>query len=53
MLTASAVALTAAAKALELAGRVVRQRVGADPRDQVFPGGLEITWIRVEVRRPS
>jgi hypothetical protein len=52
LLTASAVALTAAAaaKAVEVAGRVARQRMGADAVQQVFPGGLEVTWTRVEVR---
>ncbi len=52
LLTASAVALTAAAaaKAVEVAGRVARQRMGADAVRQVFPGGLEVTWTRVEVR---
>ena len=55
MLTASAFALTAAAaaKALELAGRMARQRVGADAVRQVLPGGLEVTWTRVEIRWPS
>lgn len=52
LLTASAVALTAAAaaKAIELAGRMARQRVGADAGTQLLPGGLEVTWTRVEVR---
>ena len=52
LLTASAVALTAAAaaKAVELAGRVARQRMGAGAVQQVFPGGIEVTWTRVEVR---
>jgi hypothetical protein len=52
LLTASAVALTAAAaaKAVEVAGRVARQRMGADAVQQVFPGGLEVTWTRIEVR---
>ncbi|HYX94666.1 MAG TPA: hypothetical protein VE823_06345 [Geodermatophilus sp.] len=52
LLTASAVALTAAAaaKAVELAGRVARQRMGAGAVPQVFPGGIEVTWTRVEVR---
>jgi hypothetical protein len=52
LLTASAVALTAAAaaKAVELAGRVARQRMGAGAVQQVFPGGVEVTWTRVEVR---
>ena len=52
LLTASAVALTAAAaaKAVELAGRMARQQVGARAVEQVFPGGLEVTWTRVEVR---
>ena len=55
LLTASAVALTAvaAATAIEVAGRVVRQRVGADAATQVFPGGFEVTWTRVEIRWPS
>ena len=52
LLTASAVALTAAAKAVELAGRVARQRMGAGAVQQVFPGGVEVTWTRVEVRWP-
>ena len=52
LLTASAVALTAvaAAKAVELAGRVAGQRVGAAVVEQVLPGRLEVTWTRVEVR---
>ncbi len=52
LLTASAVALTAAAaaKAVEVAGRVARQRMGAGAVQQVFPGGIEVTWTRVEVR---
>jgi hypothetical protein len=55
LLTASAVALTAAAaaKAVELAGRVARQRMGAGAVQQVFPGGVEVTWTRVEIRWPS
>ena len=52
LLTASAVALTAAAaaKAVELAARVARQHVGAAVVQQVLPGRLEVTWTRVEVR---
>ena len=52
LLTASALALTAAAaaKAVEVAGRVARQRMAADVVRQVLPGGVEITWTRVEVR---
>ena len=52
LLTASAVALTAAAaaKAVEVAGRIARQRVGADAVHQVFPGGVEVSWTRVEIR---
>lgn len=52
LLTASAVALTVAAgaKAVEMAGRVARQHVGADAVRQVLPGGLEVTWTRVEIR---
>ena len=52
LLTASAVALTAAtaAKAVELAGRIAQQRMGAGAVEQVFPGGFEVTWTRVEVR---
>jgi hypothetical protein len=52
LLTASAVALTAvaAAKAVELAGRVAGQRMGAAVVQQVFPGRLEVTVTRVEVR---
>jgi hypothetical protein len=52
LLTASAVALTAvaAARAIELAGRVAGQRVGAGAVQQGFPGRLEVTWTRVEVR---
>ena len=55
LLTASAVALTAAAaaKAVEVAGRVARQRMGAGAVEQLLPGGLEITWTRVEIRWPS
>ena len=45
LLTASAFALTAAAaaKAVEMAGRMARQRVGADAVAQVLPGRLEVT----------
>ena len=50
LLTASAVALTAAAKAVEVAGRMARQRMGADAVRQVLPGGVEVTWTRVEIR---
>jgi len=52
LLTASAIALTAAAaaKAVELAGRVARQHVGAGAVQKVFPGSFEVTWTRVEVR---
>lgn len=52
LLTASALALTAAAaaKAIELAGRMAQQRVGAHAGTQLLPGGLEVTWTRVEVR---
>ena len=52
LLTASAVALTAAAaaKAVEVAGRMARQRMGAGAVEQLLPGGLEITWTRVEIR---
>jgi hypothetical protein len=52
LLTASAVALTAAAavKAVELAGRVVGQRVGAAVVEQALPGRLEVTFTRIEVR---
>jgi hypothetical protein len=52
LLTASAVALTAAAaaKAVEVAGRVALRRMGAGAVQQVFPGGFEVTWTRVEVR---
>jgi hypothetical protein len=52
LLTASAVALTAAAaaKAVALAGRIAQQRMGAGAVEQVFPGGFEVTWTRVEVR---
>jgi hypothetical protein len=55
LLTASAVALTAAAaaKAVEMAGRMARQHLGAGAVEQVLPGGLEITWTRVEIRWPS
>ncbi|WP_100499872.1 hypothetical protein [Geodermatophilus chilensis] len=55
LLTASAFALTAAAaaKAVEMAGRMARQRVGADALEQVLPGRLEVTWTRVEIRWPS
>ena len=54
LLTASAVAFTAAAaaKAVEVAGRMARQHVGADAVRQVLPGGLEVTWTRVEFRWP-
>jgi hypothetical protein len=46
------VALTAAAggKGVELAGRIAQQRMGAGAVEQVFPGGFEVTWTRVEVR---
>ena len=52
LLTASAVALTAAAaaKAIELAGRMAAQRLGADAGTPGLPGGLEVTWTRIEVR---
>ena len=52
LFTASALALTAAAaaKAVEVAGRVARQRVGAGAVQQVFPGSFEVTRTRVEVR---
>ena len=52
VLTASALAISAlaAAKAVEVAGRVARQRMGVDAVQQVFPGGLEVTWTRIEVR---
>jgi hypothetical protein len=52
LLTASAVALTAAAaaKAVEVAGRMARQRMGADAVRQVLPGGIEVTLTRIEVR---
>ncbi|SFT78959.1 hypothetical protein SAMN05660657_03063 [Geodermatophilus amargosae] len=59
VLTASAFALTAvaAAKAVEMAGRmawqVPRSLVGGHNGPQVVPGGLEVTWIRVELRWPS
>ena len=55
LLTASAVALTAVAvgKAVELAGRMALQRGGGDAVQQVFPGGFQVTWTRVEVRWPS
>ena len=55
LLTASAFALTAAAaaKAVEMAGRIARQGVGADAVEQLFPGRFEVTWTRVEIRWPS
>ena len=54
LLTASAFALTAAvaAKAVEMAGRMARQGVGADAGEQLLPGGLQVTWTRVEIRWP-
>ena len=54
LLTASAVALTAAAaaKAVEMAGRMARQGVGVDVGEQVLPGRFEVTWTRVEIRWP-
>lgn len=55
LLTASAVALTAAAaaKAVGLAGRMARQHLGAEAGQQVFPGRLEVTVTRIEFRWPS
>jgi hypothetical protein len=58
MLTASALALTAvaAAKAVEMTGRMARQLAGspAGTRAEIgmVPGRVEITWTRVEIRWP-
>jgi len=59
VLTASALAISAlaAAKAVEMAGRMASQLVGG-PVDGgagacMVPGRLEITWTRVEIRWPS
>jgi hypothetical protein len=59
VLTASAFAISAlaAAKAIELAGRMAWQ-IGTRPvvggaRTQAVPGRLEVTWTRVEIRWPS
>jgi hypothetical protein len=59
VLTASAFAISAlaAAKAVELAGRMAWQ-LGTRPvvggaRTQAGPGRLEVTWTRVEIRWPS
>jgi hypothetical protein len=55
LLTASAVALTAAAaaKAIELAGRMARQQLGAGGAPEGLPGRLEVTVTRIEFRWPS
>ena len=56
VLTASALALTAvaAAKAVEMTGRMARQLAGSPAGSgagvQMVPGRVEITWTRVEVR---
>jgi hypothetical protein len=59
VLTASALAISAlaAAKALELAGRMAWQ-LGSRPvvggsGTQAVPGRLEVTWTRLEIRWPS
>src|SRR4051794_30190420 len=59
VLTASAFAVSAlaAARAVEVAGRVAWQLV-SDPvvggaGTQAVPGRLEVTWTRVEIRWPS
>ncbi len=56
VLTASALAISAlaAAKAIEMGGRMV-WRLGSGPvlggaEKQAVPGRLEVTWTRVEVR---
>src|SRR3954449_3137462 len=57
-LTASAVLLSgaAAAKVTEVAGRAMwqaaRAALGSSLGPRPLPGGLEITWIHVEVRWP-
>ena len=58
VLAASALAISAlaAAKAVEMAGRVASQLAGA-PGDGgagtwAVPGRLEVTWTRVEIRWP-
>ena len=59
VLTASAFAISAlaAAKAVEVAGRVAWQLVGGPVAGgsgtQAVPGRLEVTWTRVEIRWPS
>ncbi len=59
VLTASALAISAlaAAKAIEMAGRMA-WRLGSGPvvggaGTQAVPGRLEVTWARVEIRWPS
>ena len=59
VLTASAFAISAlaAAKTVELAGRMAWQLVSGPVAGgagtQAVPGGLEVTWTRVEIRWPS
>ncbi len=59
VLTASALAIGAlgAAKAVEVAGRMVSQLVGGPVAGgagtRAVPGRLDVTWIRVEIRWPS
>jgi hypothetical protein len=59
VLTASAFAISAlaAAKAVEMAGRMAWQLAGgpvvAGSGTRAVPGRLEVTWIRVEIRWPS
>jgi hypothetical protein len=59
VLTASALAISAlaAAKAVEMAGRVVSELAGGPVAGGAgtwaAPGRLEVTWTRVEIRWPS
>ena len=58
LLTASALALTAvaAAKAMEMTGRMARQVAGSpawtSAETGMVPGQVEVTWTRVEIRWP-
>ncbi len=58
MLTASALALTAvaAAKAVEITGRMARQLAGSPAETGaeigMVPGRVEVTWTQVEIRWP-
>jgi hypothetical protein len=58
MLTLSALALTAvaAAKAVEMTGRMALQLAGSPARTGaeigMVPGRVEVTWTRVEIRWP-